>query len=43
VNLYGKSLRQRAELLASIAHPNHREMLLKAAHERFGSNQFALA
>ncbi|RFM24832.1 MAG: 4-hydroxybutyrate CoA-transferase, partial [Candidatus Thermochlorobacter aerophilum] len=43
VNLYGKSLRQRAELLASIAHPNHREMLLKAAHERFGSNQFCIS
>ncbi|MFN3345458.1 MAG: acetyl-CoA hydrolase/transferase family protein [Chloroherpetonaceae bacterium] len=42
VNLYGKSLRERAELLASIAHPNHREMLLKAAHERFGSKQFAV-
>lgn len=43
VNLYGKSLRQRAELLASIAHPQHREALLKAARERFGSNQFAAA
>lgn len=43
VNLYGKSLRERAELLISIAHPNHREMLMKAAHERFGSKQFALA
>lgn len=43
VNLYGKSLRERAELLASIAHPSHRETLLKAAHERFGSNQFAAA
>ncbi|MGQ9806256.1 MAG: acetyl-CoA hydrolase/transferase family protein [Chlorobiales bacterium] len=43
VNLYGKSLRERAERLASIAHPSHRDMLLKAAHERFGSNQFAVA
>lgn len=43
VNLYGKSLRQRAELLASIAHPNHREGLLKAAHERFGSSSIAVA
>jgi acyl-CoA hydrolase len=43
VNLYGKSLRERAERLASIAHPSHRDTLLKAAHERFGSNQFSLA
>jgi 4-hydroxybutyrate CoA-transferase len=42
VNLYGKSLRKRAELLTSIAHPNHREMLLKAAHELYGSSLFAL-
>jgi len=34
--LYGKSLRQRAKLLINIAHPNHREMLEKAAVERFG-------
>jgi acyl-CoA hydrolase len=43
VNLYGKTLRQRAELLTSIAHPNHRESLLKAARERFGSTAVAVA
>jgi len=36
VNLYGKTLQERAKLLTSIAHPNHREMLEKAAFERFG-------
>ncbi|AWX45032.1 4-hydroxybutyrate coenzyme A transferase [Flagellimonas maritima] len=35
VNLYGKNLQQRAKALTSIAHPDHREMLEKAAHERF--------
>ncbi len=35
VNLYGKTLRQRAIELISIAHPNHREALSKAAYERF--------
>lgn len=35
-NLYGKNLRQRAEALLNIAHPNHREMLAKVAHEEFG-------
>jgi acyl-CoA hydrolase len=35
-NLYGKSLKERAYLMAGIAHPDHREMLEKAAHERFG-------
>ena len=33
--LYGKSLRQRARLLTDIAHPDDREMLEKAAFERF--------
>ncbi|MBL7979523.1 MAG: acetyl-CoA hydrolase/transferase family protein [Bacteroidetes Order II. Incertae sedis bacterium] len=33
-NLYGKNLRQRARALIEIAHPDHREGLLKAAHER---------
>lgn len=36
VNLYGKNLRQRATLLASIADPAHREELERAARERFG-------
>jgi acyl-CoA hydrolase len=35
VNLYGKDLKQRAELLISIAHPDHREMLERGAFERF--------
>ncbi|KYG82453.1 acetyl-CoA hydrolase/transferase family protein [Roseivirga echinicomitans] len=35
VNLYGKNLHQRAKLLISIAHPNHREALERAAFERF--------
>lgn len=36
VNLYGKTLQERARLLTSIAHPVHREALEKAAFERFG-------
>lgn len=35
VDLYGKNLKQRAKALISIAHPDHREMLEKAAYERF--------
>jgi acyl-CoA hydrolase len=35
VNLYGKNMEQRAKLLISIAHPNHREALEKAFYERF--------
>jgi len=35
VNLYGKNLEQRAKLLISIAHPDHREALEKAYYERF--------
>lgn len=34
-NLYGKNLRQRARELIKIAHPNHREVLERAAFERF--------
>jgi acyl-CoA hydrolase len=33
--LYGKSLRQRAKALIEIAHPEDREMLERAAYERF--------
>ena len=36
VNLYGKSLQERARLLAGIAHPQDREALERAAYERFG-------
>ncbi|MDR1740153.1 MAG: 4-hydroxybutyrate CoA-transferase [Bacteroidales bacterium] len=36
VNLYGKTLQERAKLMISIAHPDHREELDKAAFERFG-------
>ncbi|MEG2076315.1 MAG: acetyl-CoA hydrolase/transferase C-terminal domain-containing protein, partial [Victivallaceae bacterium] len=41
VNLYGKSLQERARLLISVAHPEHREALEKAARARFG-NSFKL-
>lgn len=36
VNLYGKSLQERAKAIIEIAHPDHRESLDKAAFERFG-------
>lgn len=36
VNLYGKNMEQRAQLLISIAHPSQQEMLEKAFYERFG-------
>ncbi len=36
VNLFGKNLQERARALISIAHPDHREVLEAAAHERFG-------
>jgi acyl-CoA hydrolase len=35
INLYGKNLKQRAKCLIEIAHPDHREWLDKAYHERF--------
>ena len=37
VNLHGKNLRQRAEALASIAHPDFREDISRQAHDLFGS------
>ena len=40
VNLYGKPMQQRAKLITSIAHPDHREELDKAAYERFGSHYY---
>lgn len=36
VDLFGKNLKQRANALISIAHPDHREALQAAARERFG-------
>lgn len=36
-DLFGKNLRQRAKALIEIAHPDQREILEKAAFERFGS------
>jgi 4-hydroxybutyrate CoA-transferase len=36
VDLRGRSLVERARLLAGIAHPDHREALASAARERFG-------
>ena len=38
VNLFGKNLRQRADALAELAHPDERESLKKAAFERFGKH-----
>lgn len=35
VNLFGKSLKQRAKALIDIAHPNHKEMLDMAYQKRF--------
>jgi acyl-CoA hydrolase len=42
VNLYGKSLQERARLLISIAHPDDREALDRAAFERFGPHYVSL-
>ncbi len=35
VDLFGKNLKQRAQLLISIAHPDHRESLEISFHDRF--------
>ena len=39
--LYGKNLKQRAEELARIAHPDHREELEKEISARFGTNHYS--
>ncbi|MGQ1787379.1 MULTISPECIES: acetyl-CoA hydrolase/transferase family protein [unclassified Saccharicrinis] len=36
VNLYGKTMQERAKLIISVAHPDHQEELDKAAFDRFG-------
>lgn len=36
VNLYGKTMQERAKLIISISHPDHREALEREAFERFG-------
>ncbi|MFI3294819.1 MAG: acetyl-CoA hydrolase/transferase C-terminal domain-containing protein [Rikenellaceae bacterium] len=38
VDLYGRTLQERAQLLISVAAPEHREELDRAAFERFGSH-----
>ena len=40
VNLYGKTLQERAKLIISIADPSAQEELDKAAFERFGSHYY---
>lgn len=42
VNLYGKSLQERAKLIINIAHPDHREALDRAAFERFGKHYLGI-
>ena len=42
VDLYGKSLQERARLLTSIAHPDHQEALDRAAFERFGPHYHSI-
>ena len=43
VDLYGRSLQERARLLISIAHPDDREMLEREAFERFGPHFLKVA
>ena len=38
MDLYGKSMQERARLIISVAHPDHREELDRAAFERYGSH-----
>lgn len=41
VDLYGRSMEERAKLLISIAQPDHREELDRAAFERFGPHYYS--
>jgi acyl-CoA hydrolase len=43
VDLYGRSLEERAKLMISIAHPDDREMLDRQAFERFGPHYHNLS
>jgi len=43
VDLYGKSMQKRARDIISVAHPDHREALEKAAFDRFGSHYYHIA
>jgi acyl-CoA hydrolase len=38
VDLYGRTFQERARLFISVAHPDHREELERAAFERYGSH-----
>ena len=38
MDLYGKTLQERARLIISVAHPSAQEELDRAAFERFGSH-----
>ena len=38
VNLFGKSLKQRAKALIEIAHPDHKESLDRSFYDRFKVN-----
>ncbi len=42
VDLYGKSLQERAKLIISVAHPDAREELERAAYDRFGPHFFMI-
>ncbi|RYF99243.1 MAG: 4-hydroxybutyrate CoA-transferase, partial [Chitinophagaceae bacterium] len=35
IDLFGKNLKQRGKALISLAHPDHRETLERAFHERY--------
>ncbi|HLZ86451.1 MAG TPA: acetyl-CoA hydrolase/transferase C-terminal domain-containing protein, partial [Puia sp.] len=43
VNLFGKNLKQRAQLLINIAHPAHREWLDRAFYQRYRHTTTAVA